>query len=170
MKKSGFIIVLTLFTSYVALVSCKKDKNVKENSFTFDGETYQTPHGYIKSIASTSNSSVHYVYLCSSGLELLNGAATGSGDYLMLSFASDSPDKLISGEYSYNKTLYAYFWIGINSNSSGGNDFGLDGTGTSTATVNVASDTYEIEYSIAVPSSKTIKGYYKGSLEVITGF
>ncbi len=154
----------------IVFTSCKKDKNEKVNGFSLNGKTYTTTHGYIQSQSYPPSSSIHYVYLCSDGLTMVsNTGASGTGDYLMLSFVSSSPDKLIAGEYTFPQTLYAYFWIGVSPTSGVSEEYGLNAAGKSTVTVNVNGDTYEIDYSIAIASDKTITGYYKGTLEAATG-
>jgi hypothetical protein len=169
--KSNLIITSIVLCISVSFMSCKKDTPMKDNSFVYNNQNYETTHGYIQDEPILGNTSLHYVYLCSSGLTLQNGGGiSGSGDYLMLSFSSNSPDNLISGDYSFPVTFYAYFWLGYDPTTGVNSQFGLDAASSSAAIVKVDGNTYEINYSIGAPGGKTVKGNYKGTLEKITGF
>ena len=164
MKKVNLKMIIAILAISISFASCKKDKVDKESVFTLNNLKHKTDHGYIVKKSSNATSSVYQIFLCSPELNISETAFSGYGDFIYLMMLSNSPTKLLSGDYSYSGSLNGVIIISYDSDIDDGVTYSLNTSGVSTAIVTVNGTTYEIEYSLTVSTGKKIEGYYKGSL------
>lgn len=164
-----------IFVLAVAIVGCEKDKDEKENSFSYDSNSYDTPKGYIDVYgANEDNQSADFdVILCSSSISYNSTEEeyTGSGNVVYIDLNSSSLTELVSGTYTYDETrnpntfVDAGIYIDYDLATYTGTEYYYDENTTGTVTINKSGSTYEISYNFTLETGKNVEGYYKGTLE-----
>ena len=164
-----------IFVLAVAFIGCEKDKDEKENSFSYDSNSYDTPKGYIdKYGANQDGQSADFdVILCSSSISYNSTEEeyTGLGNAVYIDLNSSSLTELVSGTYTYDETrnqntfVDAGIYIDYDLATDTGTEYWTDDNTTGTVTINKSGSTYEITYSITLETGEKVEGYYKGTLE-----
>ncbi len=161
-----FIVILFLGFTFM---SCEKDKVDKESSFLLNDVNHKTTHGYKIFYNATDTTSLHYVLLCSEGIDFsMTEDISGYGDVVVFVLLSESPTDLISGKYTYDDSMMGFVLLSYDSDLDEGVEYQFDNLGASSVDLKVSGTTYEFDYSLTLETGKVLKGYYKGSLEQIS--
>jgi len=166
------ILLLSLFVS-----GCKKDeKKTVKNYFNYNGTEYILTQGFLENYGKYGDQGYNIdLSLLSSSFTIhqSNGeidSVSGIGDALVFQIYTSLPSKLDVKDYTYDATgsgadgTFDWGMVAMDYNASTSNGTQYEITGGKVSVTSNGSE-YEITINCTASNSKTITGYYKGSLK-----
>jgi hypothetical protein len=148
------------------ILTCKKNDNDKQNSFTVNETEFLTPDGYLE-IYSPKQDGGDFDIILTDGEYLADSSYYYNWNtFVYFDFKSPSTTELSPGQYVFDTNWppnsFAHGTIAMY--GSQGVSFEVtDGT----VLIEKTGESYQISYDITIGSSTQLTGYYKGSLTVV---
>jgi hypothetical protein len=144
------------------------------NQFEIDSLTIGLINGAIRNNQDTVNGAENFeIVLAGAGITINGiGDVTGIGSTINFNLYSTSATEFTAGTYTFNEEInpgtISEVYAQINYDSSTPEDDKVIGLVGGQIVVTVKVDIYSLNFSFITSDNKTLKGFYKGSLQILS--